>query len=83
MSGNSGSQGASGMNAPSLPGWKTTWDHEQREWVLRRAGFPDLRGRNQRELELARGRLVVAQGDELMDICRDTASRGYSPPPRT
>lgn len=43
MSGGSGSQNASGMNAPVLNGYAVTWDYDTREWAARK-GDSVLRG---------------------------------------
>lgn len=84
MSGNSGSQGASGMDTPVLPGYEITRDDQAREWVARSIkGDRELRGRNQDELELARNRVVVDIAEDMKRMFAYAPLHGYSPPPRT
>lgn len=81
---NNGSQGASGMNTPVLPGYTVGWDDKTREWVARSAdGARELRGKNQRQLELARNRNVVTVAEEMRELFAYAPLHGYSPPPRT
>lgn len=71
MSGNSGSQGASGFNTPALPGFNVTWDRHAGVWVARSQTLDaTLRGRNQAELDQARDHLALRLGEELQQIVR-------------
>jgi hypothetical protein len=81
MSGNSSSQGASGMNTPVLPGYTVTWDDDRRQWAAS-SNTDDtvLYGVDQQELELARKRLVTRLADDLNQMIREAPGRGYSPP---
>lgn len=84
MSTNSNSGGASGFNTPVLPGYTVRRDEEAGEWVARSDSFgTELRGKDQRALEQARGAVVTRAAKELSQILREAPGRGYSPPPRT
>lgn len=83
MSGNSGSQGASGMNAPVLPGFEVTWDYDRRCWkAWSQSTGTVLHGANQRELELARNARVMEYASDITDAIAYAPQHGYSPPPR-
>lgn len=74
----------SALGTPVLNGYTVTWDVTTGEWVARSDSFSTvLRGKDQAELDAARWKHVVQLADELSQIIRDAAARGYSPPPRT
>lgn len=82
---NSGSAGASGFGRPFLPGCTVEWDDEANQWVATSNTSPgrEFRGRNQDELDAARGRLVADLCGEMNEIIQYAATHGYTPPPRT
>jgi hypothetical protein len=68
---------------PILTGYAVEWDDDARTWVAtQEENGTELRGRNKRELNAARGQLVTQFGREPLDITRYAASNGYTPPPR-
>jgi hypothetical protein len=82
VSGNSSSQGASGMAYPYMPGYEITWDANTREWVARR-GDIELRGRNQDELDKAQKAVKRALASDLSAVPRDPPDDGDTAPSST
>lgn len=76
MSGNSVSQGPSGMATPWLKGYTVTRDGE--EWVARHNTIDlTLRGRNQEELDNARAAAVAADVAAIQQRFAETDPSGY------
>lgn len=78
MSDNSGN-GRFGV--PVLTGYAVEWDDDAQTWVATNDHGTELRGRDQSELNAARGRLVDRLSREILEITHYAARNGYTPPP--
>lgn len=67
---------------PILPGYEVEWDEAGQEFVATNSERGTvLRGKDQAELNAARGQLVNRLADDIMQMIREAPGRGYSPPP--
>lgn len=82
MSGNSSSQGASGMNTSIVNGYAGHLGLRHPR-IDRRKGDTVLRGKYQAELDAAHWDFIIGLADELSQILHKATGRGYSLPPRT
>jgi hypothetical protein len=72
------------VTTPNLPGFTVTWDADAESWMaVSEVSGKILRGKTERQLELARNAVVAELADDLQQIFRDAPVFGYSPPPRT
>jgi hypothetical protein len=78
----SDNSGNGAFGRPILPGYTVEWHAEAEVWVATSESGPELRGRDQRELESARNQRAAQIGDDIMGICRYAATHGYPPPPQ-
>ncbi|MCW2900426.1 MAG: hypothetical protein JWO67_2691 [Streptosporangiaceae bacterium] len=68
---------------PVLAGYRIEWDAEAKEWLAtHETRGTELRGKNQRALDVQRNLGVIQAGNELLEICQYALTHGYTPPPQ-